>query len=83
MFRGSISNPAPARDTPTYGRGTLVYPKPKNLDYGRFRVSDTESGQPSVKLKVDLKQYISKLKQLEELVEEINRMEISIEMTKE
>ena len=39
--------------------------------------------QPSVTLKVGLEEYTSKLKQLERLVEEINRMEISIELTKE
>lgn len=83
---GSRSNPAPTRDTPTYGRGTLVYPKPKNPDDERFLVSDTESSQPSVALKVKLiglEEYKEKLNQLEKLVEELNGMEISIELTKE
>ena len=39
--------------------------------------------QSSVTLKGDLKQYISELKQLKELVEEINSMEIGIEIIKE
>lgn len=39
--------------------------------------------QPSVILKVGLKEYKEKLNQLEKLVKEINRMEISIELTKE
>ena len=50
------------------------------LDSGH--VPTREEAKPSVTLKVDLKQYISQLKQLERLVEELNRMEISIELTK-
>ena len=83
---GSRSDSEPTRGTPTYGRGTLVYPKPKNPNDERFQVSDTESSQPSVTLKVKLiglEEYKEKLNQLEELVEELNRMEISIELTKE
>ena len=51
------------------------------LDSGHVPTRE-EAMQSSVTLKVDLKEYISKLKQLERLVEEINRMEISIELTK-
>lgn len=39
--------------------------------------------QPSVILKVGLQEYKEKLNQLEKLVEELNSMEISIEVTKE
>ena len=83
---GSRSNSAPTRNTPSYGRGTLMHPKPKNPDDERFRVSDTESSQPSVTLKVKfvgLEEYQEKLNQLEKLVAELNSMEISIEVTKE
>lgn len=56
------------------------------LDRGHVPMREEASLAPmlsSVTLKVDLKQYISKLKQLEELVEEINSMEIGIEIIKE
>ena len=39
--------------------------------------------QPSVTLKVGLEEYKEKLNQLEKLVEELNGMEISVEVTKE
>ena len=39
--------------------------------------------QPSVTLKVGLEEYKEKLNQLEKLVEELNGVEISIELTKE
>lgn len=79
---GSRSNSAPTRNTPSYGRGTLMHPKPKNPDDERFRVSDTESSQPSVTLKVKfvgLEEYQERLKKLVELVEEINNMNIDIQ----
>ena len=56
------------------------------LDRGHVSMREEASLAPmmqsSITLKVDLKQYISELKQLEELVEEINSMEIGIEIIK-
>lgn len=69
--RGTRSYPAPTRNPYSYG-----------LESGH--VSKREEANLSVTLEVvGLEEYKEKLNQLEKLVEELNGMEISIEVTKE
>ena len=74
MFRGKARrNPASTRNAYSYGLESGHVPKQLEAE-------------TSVTLKVNLvglEEYKEKLNQLEKLVEELNSMEISIEVTKE